>query len=235
MTDFHPACCSALQRSALLTPLPYASCLVSTEFDPALLQPSDFANTGIGAISGVSKRQTEYLAGRLCARSAIAAVSGQALLPTTTAESRAPKWPEGICGSITHGDGLAAAIAAPSQHWQSLGIDIERILPAARAQRLQQQLLTPAELASLEALSPEQKSLRITLSFSLKESLFKALNPLTGRYFYFHDAEIIDWSEDRAQLRLLTDLSTQWPAQSLLEGQFVRLNERVLSLIAIAA
>ena len=75
--------------------------------------------------------------------------------------------------------------------------------------------------AELQRLDYSQLGLGVTLTFSLKESLFKALYPLTRQRFYFEHAELLEWSvEGYARLRLLTDLSADWQAGRELEGQF---------------
>jgi enterobactin synthetase component D len=74
----------------------------------------------------------------------------------------------------------------------------------------------------------------LTLVFSLKESLFKALYPLTLKFFYFEDAELLDWQHDgRAKLRLLTDLSESWRRHREVDAQFVKQSGEILSLILI--
>ena len=75
----------------------------------------------------------------------------------------------------------------------------------------------------------------MTLTFSLKESLFKALYPLVGRRFYFEDAELLAWdAEGRARLRLLCDLSAEWHHGRELEAQYALFDGRLLSLVAVA-
>ncbi|MDY0207203.1 MAG: 4'-phosphopantetheinyl transferase, partial [Pseudomonas sp.] len=68
-------------------------------------------------------------------------------------------------------------------------------------------------------------------------SLFKALNPLTGTYFGFHDAQVLDLQgteTGHARLRLEKDLSASWPAGSELEGQFAQLHGSALTLVSVA-
>jgi len=236
MSDLYlPSCCTALSDH---WPLPQALPgvqLISTRFDPALLGAEDFDRSGIAAVSGVAKRQAEYLAGRLCAREALRRVTGIASVPAVGAD-RAPQWPAEVSGSITHGSGWAAALAAPRSTWRGLGLDVEQRLPAARAERLAGEILTPGELQQLHALAPEQRAERISLTFSFKESLFKALYPLVLQRFYFQDAELLSCHADgSARLRLLIDLSGDWPAGSELNGQFVEFDGYLLSLIAIPA
>lgn len=218
-------------------PLPQALAgaqLVSCYFDPAQLQHDDAALSGIAAVNGANKRQAEYLAGRLCARQALLQLTGAASVPAVGAD-RAPCWPAGVVGSITHGDGWAAAVVAHAGDYQGLGLDVETWLSHERAERLAAQLLTPAELLRLAQLPESQRASQISLSFSLKESLFKALYPLVQQRFYFHDAEVLRAADGQAELQLLRDLGPYWPAGSRCQGQFVGLGTQVLSLVSIGA
>ncbi len=206
---------------------------ISSQFDPALLQPDDFQRSQIPATHGVAKRQAEFLAGRVCAREALRRLNGSEVVPAVGAD-RAPQWPAGVSGSITHGKNWAAAIVANSSDWRGLGLDVENLLSSERAARLQGEILTPAELRRASVLDPEQLGLLVTLTFSLKESLFKALYPLTLQRFYFEHAEVLEWTEaGYARLRLLTDLSPEWQNGSELEGQFGRFDGRLLSVVGI--
>ncbi|MBT8767167.1 4'-phosphopantetheinyl transferase family protein [Metapseudomonas boanensis] len=239
MTSNHPACCSAIEPAWPFNDALPGIVMRSCQFDPSRLTPNDFALTAIAAPSSiqrsVAKRQTEFLAGRLCAREALQTLTGIPNVPGLH-EDRAPIWPEGICGSISHSHGLASALVASHTHWRGLGLDLETLLPASRAQRLAKEILTPAELNRLGSLDPSQYAERITLTFSIKESLFKALYPLVGQRFYFQDAELLNVdSNGRARLRLLLDLSREWHAGRELGGNFCYFQERLLSLVAIPA
>jgi len=208
--------------------------LVSCAFDPAHLAADDFQRAGIVPSASlqrsVAKRQAEYLAGRVCARAALQRLDGRDYVPGSH-EDRSPIWPTGIHGSITHGKGWAAAVVAAEGTCRSLGLDQEALLDDQRAERLMGEILTPAER---ERLLPGQLGLTVTLTFSLKESLFKALYPLTRQRFYFEHAEVLAWSADGlARLRLLTDLSPQWRHGAEVEGQFCLQDGHLLSLISV--
>lgn len=228
-----PACCSPLQWHWPL-PQPLAGAhLVSCNFAPAQLLAEDFARCGIEQPKGAAKRQSEFLAGRLCARHALLQLTGRPSVPAVGAD-RAPCWPAGVVGSISHSAGWALALVAAQADWRGLGIDIEQLMSPARATRLQASILTPAELARLAQYPPEQQAWLVSLTFSLKESLFKALYPLVQQRFYFLDAELLNHSnEGTAQLQLLRALGPDWPAGSRLHGQFQQLGERLLSLVSI--
>lgn len=231
--NYLPACCTPLsQHWPLPHPLPTLH-LISTCFEPAQLHSDDFSRCAIEPVRGVAKRQTEYLAGRLCARQALAQLTGTAATPGS-GDDRAPQWPAGTLGSITHGSGWAGAVVGSDADWRGLGLDVERIMSGNRAQRLAGEILTPAEWLRLQSLPVEQHAQRISLTFSLKESLFKALYPQVLRHFYFQDAEVLSVSPDnRVQLRLLIDLHTDWPAGSEVAGQFVEFDGYLLSLVSI--
>lgn len=231
----HPACCTPLDDHWPLPQPLHGVQLISTRFDAALLAPDDFERNGLAPMAAVSKRQTEFLAGRLCAREALRRVTGEPGIPTVN-EDRSPRWPDAVVGSITHGAGWAAAAVGRREQWQGIGLDIEKRLAVARADRLVGEILTPQELKGHTALDDDQRALRVTLTFSIKESLFKALYPLVNKRFYFQDAELIHHDNSGyARLRLLTDLSPDWSAGTELDGQFAPFDDYLLSLVSISS
>lgn len=234
-----PACCSPLDAHwPLPDPLP-GTVLLSTRFDPSLLVAGDFQRSAVPPPASiqrsVAKRQAEFLAGRLCARSALQQLEGLDCVPAI-GEDRAPVWPEHICGSITHSTGHAAAIVAHKAQWRGLGMDLENVLTLERAERLAGEILTPDELQRMASGPRAQVAQWVTLTFSAKESLFKALYPIVQKRFYFEHAEVVEWSETgHARLRLLTDLSDEWCHGTELEAQFSVHEGQLLSLVAISA
>jgi enterobactin synthetase component D len=213
--------------------------LFNCNFDPQTLTSQAFMQAGISAPENIqhaaAKRQTEFLAGRLCARSALQTQCDQATAPGRD-DAGAPLWPAGLCGSITHSKGLAAAAVASCQDYLGIGLDAEVLMSSTRAQRLAEQILGPDELQRLACLPESEHAWLVSLTFCSKESLFKALYPLVGQRFYFQDAELLECRADgRLQLRLLRDLAPQWPKDSLISGQHAALGSHLLSLVSIAA
>ena len=212
--------------------------LVSSPFDPQKLVEGDFQRCLIEPPASiqrsVAKRQTEFLAGRLCAREAMHLLDGRLHVPLI-GDDRAPIWPQDLCGSITHSTGWAAAIVANKQHWRGLGMDVEQVMSSERASRLAGEILTADEMQRMADGPEHHSALRVTLTFSLKEALFKALYPLVLKRFYFEDAELLEWSESgQARLRLKIDLSAEWHNGKVLEAQFGVRDGQLLSLVAIA-
>ena len=232
-----PACCTPLRADwPMPQPLP-GSVWRSTDFVPAQLGVDDFARSAIEMPASiqrsVAKRQAEFLAGRLCARAALLQLDGTLGAPAI-GEDRAPVWPAHISGAITHSNGRAAAVVALKRDWQGIGIDLENLLSAERAQRLAKEILTPAELERMAASPAEHMALGVTLTFSIKESLFKALYPLVNTRFYFEHAEVLSWTPNgQVRLRLLTDLSEHWQHGREIDGQFALTDGQLLSLVAI--
>ena len=234
-----PACCTPLDDH---WPLPFVlpdTVLLSTHFDSSQLALDDFHRSAIEAPASiqrsVAKRQAEFLAGRVCARAALQRLEGLSFIPAI-GEDRAPIWPGHIAGSITHSAGRAAAIVANKRHWRGLGMDLENLLNAERAERLAGEILIPAELQRMAAGPRDQMALWVTLSFSVKESLFKALYPIVQQRFYFEHAEVLEWTEDgHIRLRLLADLSSEWRNGTELDAQFAVKDGQLLSLVSIQA
>jgi enterobactin synthetase component D len=233
-----PACCTPLDAHwPLPDPLP-GTVLLSTRFDPALLIAGDFQRSAVPPPASiqrsVAKRQAEFLAGRLCARAALQQLDNLDCVPAI-GEDRAPVWPPHISGSITHSSGHAAAIVGHKAQWRGLGMDLENVLSLERAERLAGEILTADELQRMARLPREQHAQLVTLTFSAKESLFKALYPIVQKRFYFEHAEVVEWSEHgQMRLRLLTELSGEWCHGTELVGQFAVDGDQLLSLVAIS-
>ena len=134
--------------------------------------------------AAVAKRQRDYLAGRACAQFLYAKYrvpwDGLLTYPDTHPQRGAPQWPEGFVGSISHSKDLAVACMYPGHEVRSVGLDTESIMSPARAEQLRSQILHPRE-------DWVSSPLELTLVFSLKESIYKALHPLLQRFIGFQE------------------------------------------------
>lgn len=156
--------------------------------------------------AAVPKRRSEFLAGRLVAALALR----QAGMPETVGRvGRAPVWPAGVAGSITHSKDRA--IAAVSTRYRGVGLDCEALVAPDRAMQLAAAIFNEAEAR----LRPETLPFAsfFTLVFSAKESLYKALSPRLGRVPDFLEVVltslqsgemvlVLDGQTHRAQFRL---------------------------------
>jgi 4'-phosphopantetheinyl transferase EntD len=129
--------------------------------------------------NAVPKRRAEFAHGRHLARAALAAL-GAAPVAVQVGPDREPLWPGGFVGSITHTEGLVAAVVARTTHLGAVGIDAE----AATA--------LPTETRPLILLPSEYSADEITetLIFSAKESIYKAVFPLARLWIDFQEVEV---------------------------------------------
>lgn len=133
--------------------------------------------------AAVPKRRSEYLAGRICAAAALRLLD----LPETIGSmNRAPIWPNGAAGSITHSNNCA--IAAVSTRYASVGIDYEIIMEPQRAESLSSMILGSDEFVRRPSGMPFENF--VTLIFSAKEALYKALSASVGRILDFHEVRL---------------------------------------------
>ncbi|TJZ49601.1 4'-phosphopantetheinyl transferase superfamily protein [Streptomyces piniterrae] len=151
----------------------------------------------------VPKRQREFGTVRRCARSALSEL-GIAPAPLLPGPDRAPRWPAGIVGAMTHCTGFRAAAVARSTDVVTIGLDAEPNEPIADP-RVVEAITRPEERAQfpqLAALQPEVCWERLV--FSAKESVYKAWYPLTGRWLDFDEARLtLDPTDATFTARLL--------------------------------
>lgn len=153
-------------------------------------------------------RRLDFLAGRWCARESLRLAGFDEALPLPLGNHGSPVWPSGWIGSISHDDGWAIAAAAPLDRVHALGLDIETKLLPDVADTIHPQIAHHHELALLDERCIDRVT-GLTVLFSAKESLFKALYPQVGCYFDFLDAALVDINADTGtlSLRLLKTLS----------------------------
>jgi 4'-phosphopantetheinyl transferase EntD len=131
----------------------------------------------------VPKRRREFAMGRAAARAALADLDDRPPPSIPVGERRAPVWPEGVVGSITHSDGFCAAAVARASEFAAVGIDAEAVreLPAA----VRDLVVTAGELRAPLSGPPWD-----VVAFSAKEAVFKAWFPLTTTWLDFHDVTL---------------------------------------------
>ncbi len=206
-------------------------------FDTRLYRDGDYACHGITLPPSIAnaalKRRAEFLAGRLAAAQVLRAL-GAGSSPLPAGDDRAPCWPESLQGSLSHHATLAVCVGRlhPRQAVSGLGIDVETLIPAARAPELWPGIISPREHDLLDGASLPF-AVGLTLAFSAKESLFKALYPLVKRYFDFLDARIIRLTHRRIILELTVELTPRLPAGMRFTCVYARSAQDVLTILAV--
>lgn len=172
------------------------------------------------------KRRKEYLAGRYCAAQALAIMSAhrQYLIKDkilTVGENRVPNWPEGVRGTISHSDDLVGAMVVSREEFLGVGLDYERLMTDERASRLARRIVSAEEWRKCQSLVSENYPLGywLTLCFSAKECLYKAIYPIHGEFVGFQEVELTELNAvaGRFGYRFLTKLKAPLPE----EGQGV--------------
>lgn len=181
----------------------------------------------------VPGRQREFAAGRACARLALARLGYQPA-PLLPGPDRAPAWPQGAVGSITHCRDYCAAAAALRSELATLGIDAELNQPLP--QGVAELVCTPLELdwsASAQRRGADWR----TLIFSAKESVYKAWQPLTGEWLGYRNVELrIDAETATFEARLLVPApAALGTGFSSFSGGFVTTPSHILTAVALAA
>jgi enterobactin synthetase component D len=197
----------------------------SVLFDPS--EPGDLADWFPGVAlpdalaRAVRKRQAEFLAGRFCAREALARCAPEhANAPIPIGPQREPLWPPGIVGAITHAHGFASVAVARAGLARGVGLDAERIMRDEQAEEVAGHIAAPNELAAIARATGWSNAVALTAIFSAKETVFKCLSPQVGRYFDFRDAWVDAFERGHFTVRLLTTLTPSLREGHALEGRY---------------
>ncbi|WP_052767349.1 4'-phosphopantetheinyl transferase family protein [Luteibacter rhizovicinus] len=187
----------------------------------------------------VTKRQAEFLMGRLAARAAIDGLVGRrgehpspmnrlqqgadgssgshARDAIGIGASRQPIWPAGVVGSISHAGRYAAAVVARSANEAGItgiGIDIEQRISAETRESVEGTVVTDAERSFLHGMDSELPyDMLLTIAFSAKESFFKGSFASVGTYFDFDAVNLValDVATGSLELALTRTLAPTLP------------------------
>ena len=134
-------------------------------------------------------RQREFAAGRACARAGLARLGLDAGALRRGA-SRAPIWPEGVVGSITHCSDFCAAAVAPRAFARSVGLDAER--QGRVTPRILARITTEGERAALAARpAGDAAPDRGTHVWTAKEAALKCLAVALGEMPGPREVEVV--------------------------------------------
>jgi len=185
-------------------------------FDVEESDDTHFAHHGIACppsiARSVAKRKAEYLAGRRAAMAALSEAGAEAG-DLAIGPSRAPAWPQGFIGSITHAVGIAAAVAMRENAVRGVGIDIEHMVAPGAFDAIVQSVVDAAERKVLAALARQfGEPMALTIAFSAKESFYKATAAEVGRVFEFSALKIVDSDEATIEAEIAETLVPALPA-----------------------
>lgn len=192
------------------------------EADPV---PPVHASEEVAIARAVPARRLEFTVGRRCARRALATLG----LPESeipVGAGRAPVWPDGVIGSITHSNGYCAAAVARAGSLVGLGIDAEANapLPSGVLERCCRPEELPQHAGREEPNWP-------AIAFSAKEAVYKAWFPTARRWLGFLDVKIsIDVAERTFAVDFLVDVPSALEGARF-EGRFAHDADRVYTAV----
>lgn len=173
----------------------------------------------------LDKRFREFAAGRAAARAAMAAL-GLPALPLAMAADRAPDWPPGVVGSISHSATACLAVVTTTDRHVGLGVDLE---PEGQLDPdLWETVLTPQERMDLPQERAGQQALLI---FAAKEAAYKAQYAVTKTLIDFQALQVrvgpthftAEWQIDLGPFRKGT----------VMEGRHVLAEGHILTAMAL--
>jgi 4'-phosphopantetheinyl transferase EntD len=159
----------------------FPSGVVVVEALPWMWETPAFPEEEQAVAGAVARRRREFRAGRHCARAALREL-GIPDAALTVGPERAPVWPRGAVGAITHTDGYCAAAVARADEFAGTGLDAEQ--RGGVADGLVREICTEREWARIAEIDDA-----LTIAFAAKEALHKCLNPPTGVTLEFDEAE----------------------------------------------
>jgi 4'-phosphopantetheinyl transferase EntD len=175
---------------------------VPVALDDALARLHVDERAHAGSLAPIRRR--DWTAGRAALRAALDAAGLACDAPVLADDRGAPVLPAGVQGSVSHKQGIAVALAAPSGPAR-IGVDVERHAPTRLD--VSSRILTPAELATLST-DPLLRGQQVALRFSIKEAIYKAIDPFVRRYVGFREVAV--WP-DASGAAIVEPLSSDLP------------------------
>ncbi|MEP5728221.1 MAG: 4'-phosphopantetheinyl transferase superfamily protein [Sulfitobacter sp.] len=185
----------------------------------------------------VAKRKGEYRAGRTCAQEALAGLSDDRTLfekegidwPVIGSD-RAPIWPAGVTGTLTHTDICVLCVVGFSAQFSGIGVDLEIPARVQAAKGVAETIGHPEEYAKIAA-TPWQ-DIGGTLLFSAKEAMFKAIYPTVQRFVGFEEVRLRSVSGSVLTFDIQPQLCADLPDVASLTVSATRWQDQVLTFCA---
>jgi 4'-phosphopantetheinyl transferase EntD len=171
------------RRVSMIATLVPASASAEMFFDAP--ESAMFSDEAAAVAGAGAERRREFGTVRYCARKALGQL-GVPAVPILPDGDRAPRWPLGVVGSMTHCVGYRAAVVARSGELSGVGIDAEphAALPAS----VRDFVLRAEERSWLLGPAHDHPALHWDrIAFCAKEAVYKAWFPLTRRWLEFDE------------------------------------------------
>jgi 4'-phosphopantetheinyl transferase EntD len=144
------------------------------------------------------KRETTFEGGRRALSRALTELGARNHGTLGTDDRGAPILPRGFVGSVSHKGTTCVALAAIDEGAR-IGVDVERV--ARVHPGVERKILLAEELARIGSLEGEARLRHVLACFSVKEAIYKAIDPYLRRYVSFHEA-VLDFDGPRVSVEL---------------------------------
>ncbi|MFY0619875.1 4'-phosphopantetheinyl transferase family protein [Shimia sp.] len=178
------------------------------------------------------KRRREFAAGRQAARAAMRQLGArQHAIPV--GPDRAPVWPSGLSGSISHDASSCVAIVGPTAQFLAFGVDVEPDAPLPEA--VIEEICVSDERIWLDSQPARQRGVLARRIFCAKEAVYKAQYPLTRALFGFDAVHIsLNALESGFSARFRRDIDNV-PAQTVVSGRCASAGGHIFALVTLGA
>ena len=196
------------------------------EFDPATYTDADLLWLPHHAqlLPAGKKRKAEHLAGRLAALYALQQ-HGLRYIPAI-GDNRQPLWPNGWYGSISHSGTTALAVVSR----EPVGVDLETVFSAEVCDEITDSIISPEEHALLKN-SGLPFPLALTLAFSAKESVYKALSFASNDMPGFTAAHLVAINRQHITVQLTAAFAPAL-AGRICRVAWLQINNQLVTLLA---
>lgn len=178
----------------------------------------------------VPKRRREFARGRVSARQVLAEL-GVPSVSLLVGPKREPLWPEGVVGSIAHDDTLCIVVAARSERYAGLGVDVEPDAPLEP--EVAARIWSAAEAEEAARRADMTPALASRLVFSAKEAFYKCQFPLTRTFLGFKEVSVT-LGDGTFEVRLERAVEA-FPAGTSFSGTWRREAGQLLTAVALRA
>lgn len=193
--------------------------------DPGAPQPALMPEEAGHVAHAIHARQTEFAAGRAAARIAMRDV-GFAPQAVPAQYNRAPQWPAGLAGSISHTKELCMAVVSTDA--KSLGLDVEKIHVIDKD--IISTICSEREMDHIPYADQPHLALAI---FAAKEATYKAQFPLTQTLFGFDTLHVIMEPEARRFTATFVHAVGPFRVGYTLPGRFAEVAGHLVTAVTI--
>lgn len=175
--------------------------------------------------NSVISRQAEYFATRYMVATLMHSLDANNF-QLMNDQRRAPIWPAELMGSISHSENLAATVIGKKsrKRTENVGVDIQKMISPEIAEEVAPLVITLEELKVTGELGLT-KDEAVSLVFSAKESIYKALNQYSSTELDFQSVSLFQIDNELMIFKPNLNLGRQLAAMQSLHCSYQYLEE----------